>query len=55
MLVTSAGHEVVTMEDVDWQDVRHFLRHVAQTIVNDSGHVTLWDITALSFIRTRLL
>jgi hypothetical protein len=48
MLVTSAGHEVIIMEDVEWQDDR-YLRHFAQETVVDSGRITLWDITALNF------
>jgi len=54
MLVTSAGHKIIIMEDVDWQDDR-YLQHFAQETIVDSGLITLWDITALSFVPTRLL
>jgi hypothetical protein len=48
MLVTSAGHKILIMEDVEWQDDR-YLRHFAQETIVVSGRITLWDITAQFF------
>jgi len=36
MLVTSAGHKIIIMEDVDWQGDR-YLQHFAQKTIVDSG------------------
>ena len=48
MLVTSAGHKIIIMEDVDWQDDR-YLQHFAQEAIADSGRITLWDINSTQF------
>jgi hypothetical protein len=40
MLVTSAGHKIIIMEDMDWQDDR-YLRHFALVNIVGSGRFTL--------------